>query len=85
MVYSVLEYYIFLCQHTESGKNEDRQNKQIGKNDAIFCDCDEDLIANHFCKECSAEDHTEFLCKKCVNAHKIVRVTRAHCAYYHSY
>ena len=42
----------------------------IDNNDAIFCDCDEDKIASHFCKNCSSEDHTEFLFQFCVDAIK---------------
>ena len=54
------------------------KNNVIDNNDAIFCDCDEDQIASHFCKSCSSEEHTEFLCKKCVEAHKRVRFTHSH-------
>ena len=58
--------------------NDFFQSNIIDNNDAIFCDCDEDKIASHFCKNCSSEDHTEFLCQLCVDAHKTVRLTRAH-------
>ena len=51
---------------------------EINENESVFCDCDEDQVATHWCRDCSSDDKTEFLCEKCVLAHKVVRVTRDH-------